>query len=109
VDLRNAGWAGIAIGTTSAIIAIGSSIVMLQNEATRREDCNVQKVCTPAGTGANASIANNAVPNAVMWAGAIVGLGVGTFLVLTNPPDHSLSVGVAPRGSGADLALEGTF
>jgi hypothetical protein len=109
--MRNAGWASLALGGTAALFAIGTSILMLNDERERSTDCNAQKVCSSEGLAANSSIGNNAASNFVLWAVAVSGLGVGTFLVLTNPPDRAgaMAVGIAPNGSGAGLTVRGLF
>jgi hypothetical protein len=110
-DLRNAGWASLAIGGVAGLFAIGSSIIMLEDEQTRSSNCNANKVCTPAGAQADYSLANNAAPNVALWALTITGLGVGAYFILTNPRGaaDAVSVGVTPNGSGANLAIRGAF
>jgi hypothetical protein len=116
-NLRNAGWASIAIGGSAAVFAIGSSIIMLHDASNRSAGCNAAKECTSAGLGANAAVGNNVVTNVALWTLAVTGLGIGTFFVLTNPKVRTetgektgnTGIGVAPNGSGASLVLRGSF
>jgi len=110
-NLRNAGWASLAVGGTAAVLAIGSSIVMLSDAGVRSRDCNAQKVCSSPGLNANLELGSNAAPNAALWAVAISGVAVGAYFVLTNPPAKAgaTAVGIAPNGSGPSLAVRGLF
>src|ERR1700728_727746 len=48
-NLRNAGWASLAIAGATGAIAIGSSILMLSDDANRSSNCNARKVCNSVG------------------------------------------------------------
>jgi hypothetical protein len=109
--MRTAALASFAIGATAGIFAVGSSIQMLADEKTRSADCNAQKVCSPAGLQANSELGINGATNVALWAVTMSGLGVGTFLILTNPANRAstTSVGIAPNASGANLMVRGLF
>ena len=107
---RNIGWISIGIGAASGVLALGTSYLMLQDKSTRDSDCS-SKVCSTQGLTANSQLSDLGPWNAATWIVAAAGLGVGTFLLLTNPSDSSqgTQVGVAPNGSGASLTMRGSF
>jgi hypothetical protein len=108
---RMAGWISIGIGSSAALIALGTSIVMLHDKSVRDSDCDANKVCSPSGLTANNELGQMAGWNVGAFAVAAVGLGVGAFLILTNPSDREMGtqVGIAPTGSGTGFVLRSTF
>jgi hypothetical protein len=109
---RAYGWFSISIGAAASAIALGTSWIMLSQRSTRDADCNAQKVCSSAGLAANAQISSIAGLNAAAWGLTAAGLGVGAFLLLTNPSDDTkqTSIGVVPtEAGGAGLTLRSRF
>lgn len=106
-----AGWISIGIGGSAALIALGTSIVMLHDKSTRDSDCDANKGCSAAGLSANNELGQMVGWNIGAFAVAAVGLGVGAFLILTNPSDREMGtqVGIAPTGSGTGFVLRSTF
>jgi hypothetical protein len=108
---RMDGWIAIGIGSSAALIALGTSIVMLHDKSVRDSGCDANKVCTSAGLSANNELGQMVGWNIGAFAVAAVGLGVGAFLVLSNPSDREMGtqVGIAPTGSGTGFVLRSTF
>jgi hypothetical protein len=108
---RTVGWIALGIGAEAAIVAGVTSIVILGDLSARSSGCDAQKVCTPAGFGANAQIESLAGWNAGAWVLAAAGVGVGTWLVLTHRPERkpSTEVGVTTMAGGAGLSLKASF
>jgi hypothetical protein len=115
---RTIGWVLVSVGAEAALVAFPTSIVLVNDVSARSDNCNAQKVCSAGGFGANAQIESLKWWNAGAWVLAAVGVGVGTYLVLANPPRKSaaslepgrdLKVGVATIGTGTGLSLEGSF
>ena len=104
------GWVAVSVGVEAAILATVTSFMMLHQNSVRGDNCT-DKVCSPDGLAANGKLADLAGWNAVAWGVAVVGVGAGTFLLLTNPSDRALGtqVGVGPTGSGSGLLLRGSF
>ena len=104
------GWVALSVGAEGAVVATITSLMMLHQNSVRSDDCT-NKVCTPDGIAANGKLGDLAGWNAGGWAVAVVGAGVGTFLILTNPSDKALGtqVGVGSTPSGSGLLLRGSF
>ena len=106
------GWVFIAIGAEAATVALVTSGLLLHDKGVRSSECDGQKVCSSDGLDANNRIKSLAGWNAGAYALAAVGLGVGAFLVLTNPASDGATrtaIGVGPNGSGVGLDLRRTF
>lgn len=108
---RTIGWIIVSVGAEAAFVALATSTVILHDRISRADGCDAQKVCTTAGFGANAQIGSLVGWNAGAWVMAIAGAGVGTYLVLANPPhqDGRAEVGVTSTGTGVALSLRGSF
>ena len=107
---RDLGWISIGVGTAGGLVALGTSILMLEDKSTRDSNCT-SKVCNTAGFTANGQLSDLGPWNLGAWVVAAAGLGAGAFLLLTNPSDSSqkTQVGVGPTGSGAGLLLRSSF
>jgi hypothetical protein len=106
---RTIGWISLGIGAEASIVALATSVVILNDLSARSNGCNAEKVCTVGGFGANAQLGSLSGWNAGAWALAIAGVGVGTYLVLTNPPHRRVQVGVGTTGTSVALSLQGSF
>jgi hypothetical protein len=95
----------LAIGAEAAAVAIGTSALMLHNKSVRDANCDAQRSCSQAGIDANNQLSALSVWNAGAWSVAALGLGAGTFLVLTNPPakEPRTSLSVSPLGLRGDF------
>jgi hypothetical protein len=104
---RTLGWIAIAIGGEAALTAVVTSVMMLHQNDIRNRECDGQKVCSAAGANANAQLSNLGPWNAAAYVVGAVGLGVGAFLLLTNPAEKEghAEVGISPAG----LTLQGAF
>ena len=108
---RTAGWITLAIGAQAAAFALGTSGILLYANGVRSSQCSDQKVCSQEGVDANSRIKSLSGWNAGAWAVAAVGLGVGAYLLISNPPDSDkrTAIGVGPNGSGVGLNLRSIF
>jgi hypothetical protein len=102
---RDAGWVAIAVGAEAALVAMGTSALMLHNKSVRDADCDAQKSCSQAGLDANSQLSALSGWNAGAWTVAALGLGAGTFLVLSNPPpkEPRTSISISPLGVRSDF------
>jgi hypothetical protein len=103
---RAIGWVAVAIGGEAAAVALVTSGLMLHQNAVRSDGCDPQHVCSQAGIDANTQLSQLAPWNTAAYLVAAAGLGVGVYLLLTNPPDRAhTEVGVVPGG----VRLAGSF
>jgi hypothetical protein len=106
---RTYGWTSVSLGALSGAVAIGTSAMMLHQNSVRSSDCDAQKQCTQAGLNANSQLSALSGWNAGAWVLTAAFLGVGAYLLLTNPPDEgyggSTAITVGPGGAG----LQGSF
>ena len=110
-NARTLGWISVAIGGTAALVAIGTSGLMLHDKSVRDANCNAQKICTPDGASANASLDGLTWWNAGAYALSAVGFVVGAYLLITNPAEtgRGTALFVAPNPSGAGVGLRSNF
>ena len=122
---RQYGWVLVGVGAAAGVIAIGTSILMIHDLTLRNDHCGADKTCDSTGLDAASEYKAAVVPNAIAWGAAALGLGIGTFLVLTSPTDKDekppsdparpdappprVSIGVGPNPGGAGLTLRGEF
>jgi len=108
---RFVGWTSFVVGADATLLALVTSGMMLHEASVRSSDCDAQKVCSANGVAANVKLGDLAGWNAAAWGVAVVGVGVGAFLLITNPSDKALraEVGVGPTGTGDGLLLRGAF
>jgi hypothetical protein len=104
---RTIGWFSVGFGVASGAVAIGTSVMMLNDASTRSNDCNAAKQCSSAGLNANTQLGQLGAWNAVTYATAALGIGIGAFLLITNPAngEKQTALGVTPNG----VLLRGTF
>ena len=109
--LRTIGWVSIAVGAEAAIIAIVTSFMAIHEKGVRDDNCSARKECSQVGLDANATLATLFGWNTTSWIVAVAGLGVGTVLVVTNPPikNDQVALTVSPTAGGAALSLTGHF
>jgi hypothetical protein len=120
-NARTWGYVSLALGATAGLVAIGTSVVMLEALGERNRDCNASKVCSSDGLSANTLLSKSEGWNTGSWIVTAVGLGVGAFLLITNPAESeatpsetpaakpTAAIGVAPLGSGVGLSAVGSF
>jgi hypothetical protein len=110
-EARTFGWLGIALGAEGAVVATATSVAILDYKSTRDSGCNADRLCSAAALSANSQIGSLVGWNAGAWVLAASGLGVGSFLLLTNPPakEGRTSITLAPSGTMAGLGLSGSF
>ena len=85
--------------------------MILHDKSVRDANCNTEKICSPSGLDANQDIGLLEGWNAGAWIVAAAGLGIGAYLVLTEPADggRSAAIAVGPIGSGTGLGLRSSF
>lgn len=108
---RAAGWVSIAVGVQALAVAGVTSGMMMYADGVREEQCDDAQRCTSRGVTANDRIADLSPWNVGAWTLAAAGLGVGTFLVVTNPtePRQRAALSLSPARSGAGVQLGATF
>jgi hypothetical protein len=102
---RTFGWLSLAVGAESAIVATVTSVMMLEDKSTRDSDCNPEKVCSSNGFNSNVRIGSLAAWNAGAYALAALGLGLGSYLLLTHPLQRHATLSLGPSG----MSLAGSF
>ncbi len=107
---RTWGWVAVSIGASAGVLAIGTSILMLEDSSTRSSNCN-GKVCNASGLTANSQLNDLGPWNTAFWVVGVAGLGIGAYLLLTHPTDEAMGVkiGVSPTTSGANFELRSSF
>jgi hypothetical protein len=101
----------VAVGAEAVVIAVVTSGMMLHEKSVRDSNCDTQKVCNQVGFDANGTLGLLGGWNAGAWIVAAAGLGVGGFLLWTNPADggQRAALTVAPTGSGVGLGVRSCF
>jgi hypothetical protein len=101
----------VAVGAEAAVVALPTSIVLINDVSARSDNCNAQRVCSAGGFGANAQIESLKWWNFGSWVLAAGGLGAGTYLLLRNPAHKSAGakLGVTTTGAGLGVSFEGSF
>jgi hypothetical protein len=108
--LRVAGWVSLGVGAEAAILAAVTSVMILHQKSVRDDDCDAHRMCSAAGLGANSTIDSLVAVNTVSWVVAAAGLGAGTVLLLTHPPDpRATAITLSPAGSGLGLGIRSSF
>jgi len=109
--VRTLGWIGISVGAEAAIVAIGTSGILLHERKVRADDCNAQKLCSLDGLNANNTIATVVGWNAAAWAVTGAALGAGAALLALGWEDakRTAAVAAAPIGSGAGIRMWSSF
>lgn len=104
------GWFALSVGIDAGILAIVTSGMMVHQADVRSADCS-HKVCSADGIAANGKLGSLAPWNAGAWTLTVVGVGVGAFVLLTNPSDKALGtqVVVGQTGSGSGVLVQGVF
>lgn len=105
------GWIAVGMGSLAGVVALYTSYQMLHDKSVRDANCDSHKVCSTTGFDANSELEALSGWNVGSWAFTAAGLGVGAFLLLTNPSDASMGprVGIGPTGSGTGLTLRSAF
>jgi len=109
--LRTLGWIGISVGAEAAIVAIGTSGILLHEKNVRDENCNAEKVCSLDGLNANSTIATLVGWNAAAWAVTAVGFGAGAALLALGWEDarRTVAITAAPIGPGVGIGMRSSF
>src|SRR5580658_405168 len=107
---RDFGWVGLGIGADAALVALGTSLVILNDKSVRDGNCNAEKVCSPAGLNANGDIGTLTGWNTGAWIVTALGLGIGGVLVLSDHAGSAQRAAITVNvGSGAGLGVESSF
>lgn len=107
---RATGWIVTGVGIGAGVLALGTSYLMLKDKSDRDSNCP-NKACNATGATANSALSDLGGWNVGAWVVAAAGLGVGTFLLFTNPadPESKTQVGLAPAPGGGGLTLRSSF
>lgn len=108
---RTFGWVSVVVGAEAATIAVVTSGMMFHEKSVRDSNCDAQKVCSQVGFDANETLGSLGGWNAASWIVAAAGLGVGGFLLWTDPADggQRTAITVAPTYSGVGLGVRSRF
>jgi hypothetical protein len=108
---RTYGWVGVGVGAEAAVAALVTSVIILHDKSVRDANCSTEKICSQAALDANQDIGLLEGWNAGAWIVAAAGLGIGAYLILTEPADggQRTAVAIGPIGSGTGLALRSSF
>jgi len=108
---RTYGWLSVGIGAEAAVLAVGTSLLMLHDKSVRDGNCNAQKLCSEAGLDANKDIALLGGWNAGAWIVAAAGLGVGGYLLWRDPVEGEKRAAITldPMGTGLGLGVRSRF
>ena len=108
--MRTLAWASVSVGAVAAIVAIGTSELLLYQKGVRDDNCDAQKVCTPRGLAASETIHTLVPWNTGSWIAAAVGLGAGVGLWFASRGDRQqTAIGVSPSPSGLAIGVRSTF
>lgn len=109
--IRTLGWIGISVGAEAAIVAIGTSGVLLHEKKVRADDCNAQRFCSSDGIDANSTIGTLVGWNAAAWVLTAVGFGAGGALLAIGSEDAKPTVAItaAPIASGIGVGMRSAF
>jgi hypothetical protein len=109
--MRTLGWIGISVGAEAAIVAVGTSALLLHEKQVRDADCNARRICSSAGVDANGTIGTLVGWNTAAWVVTAAGLAAGGILLAISWRDaqRTTAITVAPTGSGVGLGVRSSF
>jgi hypothetical protein len=107
---RTAGFVVGGIGAAGLVTSLITGAVVLSKKSTVDDECS-NKVCSPEGVQAGEDGALFSTVSTVAFAVGAVGLGVGTYLVLSSDDsgEEQSRLGVEARPGQASLTLGGRF
>ncbi|MBN2194745.1 MAG: hypothetical protein JW751_18160 [Polyangiaceae bacterium] len=101
---RTAGYAILGVGAAAAVAGVVTGILVLDRKRAVDENCDEDKRCDQAGVDAARSGKTFGVVTTVALAAGAVGLGAGTYLVLSAGRDPKSGTGFR-----SGIGLRGTF
>jgi hypothetical protein len=108
---RTYGWVSVGIGAEAAVMAVGTSLMMLHDKSVRDSNCSAQKICSQTGVDAAQDIGLLGGWNAGAWIVAAAGLGVGGYLLWRDPSgsERRTAITIDPMGTGVGLGVRSRF
>jgi hypothetical protein len=105
------GWVSVGVGAEGAVAALVTSVMILHDKSVRDANCGTEKICSAAGLDANQDIGLLEGWNTGAWIVAAAGLGIGAYLILTEPADGGkrTALAIGAIGSGTGLGLRSSF
>jgi hypothetical protein len=106
---RTLGWVSIGVGGAGLVAAGVTGVLILQKKAKVEDDCP-NKRCNSDGRDAIDSSKPLLIGNAVAWGVGVVGLGVGTYLLLTSKDGSSeTALGASPTSGGLVIGVRRSY
>jgi hypothetical protein len=108
--MRSLAWVGFAFGGAAAVVAVGTSGMLLYQKGVRDDNCDAHRVCTPRGLAAN-DTAHSIIPwNTASWIVAVAGIGAGISLWFASRDDsRQTAIAVSPANAGLTIGVRSTF
>jgi hypothetical protein len=104
---RTAGFVVGGIGVASLGVGVVTGIMALGKASTVKDHCDPNLACDPQGVDAGSSGKTLSLVSTITVAAGLVGIGVGTFLVLTSKgksvPTTAIAPVISPDFAGAAL------
>jgi hypothetical protein len=108
--LRSLAWASFAFAGIGAVVAAGTSELILYQRGVRDGNCDAGKVCTVRGLGAVDTIQSVVPWNTGAWIVTATTLGAGVAFWLVSRDDGSRTeVALSPTAGGVTVGVRGSF
>jgi hypothetical protein len=107
--IRTFAWASFAVGGVAALVAIGTSGLILYQKGVRDDNCDSHKLCSSRGLAANETVHSMIPWNTASWIVAVVGVGAGVGLWLSSRDSSQTAITVSPAVAGATVGFRSTF
>ncbi|HVR21343.1 MAG TPA: hypothetical protein VMS65_16635 [Polyangiaceae bacterium] len=106
---RTLGWVVGGVGLAGLTVSLVTGMMVLDKKSTVDDECT-DDVCSSKGDEAASSGRTLSTVSTAAFVVGAVGLGVGTYLLLSAPNGTATArVGVRTRSAMPELVLEGTF
>jgi len=105
--LRTVGWVLVGVGAASLVVGGVTGIMTLDRAGTVKDHCDGDLACDPEGTSAASSGKTLSLVSTITIIAGVVGIGVGTVLILTNPNKTGMTFAPGPGDVG--LAMKRSF
>jgi hypothetical protein len=98
------------VGVAGVGAAVASGLVLVNTRKTVDSNCSADKICTQAGLDAASTGKKMLVVNTVGWVVGALGLGFGTYFVLSAPKSSSTAALTTQIGlDGASISYVRSF
>jgi len=110
VNLRTWGYVAGGVGAAGVLLGTITGIMGLHEQSVGNDNCSdTLKRCNRTGFDANQSARSLATVSTVGFVVGVVGLGTGTYLLLTSNSQQTLAVGTRMNPESASLSLDGRW